>query len=518
MDITRDDFIKNLGLKLPSAPINYYRIERMQETIPLVGRKALISIKGYNGETAATYAVLLWSDKLDCAIMGPTYMSLDGEYRRYMLLPDQIEEIANSQEYGAAYDSIIDEFTQGNLIFHADLFGADESVEAEMANSRLPLTLFIISWMMFGEDIRNHHMEAHANASFINLFAMTPAPPKLDVELKYGAKIIPLPNGIQQNEIILSKRATELVIMGIAYGLPITLYPIFVPGAHAGLFDNFVSHKKYQVSEAVKLLHKRKDTVKAVRPDVLAIRKSVILSPSAVVLLTEDMGETLYDFLYSQDGKVAESILFDISYNLLCLHSKAGILHGDLHLRNCTVQLRDRAVIRLLEDTYVLPAGPRAGIIDFSRAVSWEETHRLEKITGFQMAEKLLQKDAEYNSDNGAKALYFKLTTIYDMIWFLKKLRDMLKPKHGKVDRIEEMLAWCKQKKSQLKESTYASENEFEWPMQDFIDAMFAGLKGAIPRDGSQSEWYNYNKQDIIDNAPEVVEGGAAEIEAWMLW
>jgi hypothetical protein len=481
-----------------------FRALKAVEMLPLVdGKRSIISIKGYNGETAATYAISVWSNKLEFVIVGPTYMSLDGEYRRYMLLPDDISKIIDSQEYEDAYSLIIDEFTQGNLIFHADLFNCSQEVEAEIANSRLPLSLFIICWMMFGDPIKENTLATHANLGFIKLFDIPITAPTLSANPTYGAKLTPMTNG---SELMLAAKANGLILDGICYGVPLTLQPIFIPDAHAGLFDNFVSHKKYQLAAAIDAIRKRRDIKSEFHP---------MRTEGATLVLTEDVGDTLYDFL--ADNSDINGIIFDIAYTLLCLHSKVGILHADLHLRNCTVINRGSTSIRLLEDTYLRPAGPRGSIIDFSRSISWEETHKLEKLTGFETVDVDNLKDATAG-ENGSRELYFKLVSIVDMEWFLLKLHEVVDKNY-----IKEMYEWCKNMRHHLEKAKYNSVNEFEWPMQEFIDKYFAELKG-VP--GKVDEEYDYNKPCdsalTADWAPVAVKPiavvGGVELEGWMLY
>lgn len=483
-----------------------FRALRAVEMLPLVeGKRSIISIKGYNGETAATYAILVWSNKLEFVIVGPTYMSLDGEYRRYMLTPDGVSRVIDSPEYEEAYNLIIDEFTQGNLIFHADLFNYNPEVESEIANSRLPLSLFIICWMIFGEPIRENKLATHANLGFIKLFDIPISCPVIPIVPTYGAKIIPMSNG---SELVLATKANGLVLDGICYGVPLTLPPIFISDAHAGLFDNFVSHKKYQLAAAVDAIRKRKD---------LPSKPHRVHASGATLALTEDVGDTLFDFIRDKKADI-KGIIFDIAYTLLCLHSKVGILHADLHLRNCTVVNRGSATIKLLEYTYNRPAGPRGSIIDFSRSISWEETDKLEKLTGFDTADIANLKDA-LDGENGSRELYFKLVSIVDMEWFLLKLHEVMPDPD-----VSLMHEWCKNMRHHLEKAKYNSVNEFEWPMQEFIDKHFEALKGTIR---NPDEEYNYNQPcegvltaewSPVKTVATPQKAGGVEAEAWMFY
>ncbi len=94
----------------------------------------------------------------------------------------------------------------------------------------------------------------------------------------------------------------------------------------------------------------------------------------------------------------------------------------------------------------------------------------------------------------------------------------------GGTPRITEMYEWCKNMRHNLEKTKYNSVNEFEWPVQEFIDKHFSEMKGTI---ASADEEYNYNQpcNSVLTNwkpveipAVEPAKKGGVEAEDWMFY
>jgi hypothetical protein len=202
--------------------------------------------------------------------------------------------------------------------------------------------------------------------------------------LKVGQKIIPLT--IQEvltrdialgvwKEVIIGNLCSNLVINGIAPGFAVSGPWFFLQGVDSGLYDNMAMHEKFNFSSDIlslnKMLKDARDLVwrdgNAGTADLDSLAKQindtlrysaayVTITDVSIVSLSQWIGSTIRDWprmlrtyrlnnlnvawvtLHTFDNPhVFTKYIFDWIYSCHAMNSRAGILHGDLHLNNITV-------------------------------------------------------------------------------------------------------------------------------------------------------------------------------------
>jgi hypothetical protein len=125
--------------------------------------------------------------------------------------------------------------------------------------------------------------------------------------------------------------------------------------------------------------------------------EELIVSDNGIVVISEYVGRTVNDIAESlKSDEYNKSVgsmfskpdefskyMFDVTYALLCMNSRIGIIHGDLHLNNTTIQhmfksyihgdsrtiKKNKFVLYIMEkDVFVFKDTGKVGtVIDFSR-------------------------------------------------------------------------------------------------------------------------------------------------------
>jgi hypothetical protein len=180
-------------------------------------------------------------------------------------------------------------------------------------------------------------------------------------------------------ELYFTRQATDLIINFNTPALPAYHKYIYGQHAHAGLFDNMSQLIKYQNSrigdELIKLIHnadsvtynQRKRELGYIHPEFKHISRTlhdeikyaedhIVLRDVVVGMVMQHTGKTLKDHLtyienyppedqfhqlyhsaYTVDEYSIKHI-FECIYTAHCLHTKLGIVHGDIHINNITMQ------------------------------------------------------------------------------------------------------------------------------------------------------------------------------------
>ncbi len=163
------------------------------------------------------------------------------------------------------------------------------------------------------------------------------------------------------NEVATWAGAVDLVLNAICPCVAVASTWFFVHGvgkSAASLFNRKETRARIALSETVRLT-----------PADARVDK--ILSDTAVCMVGEHVGPTF--------GQAAANVttkhVFEIVYAALCLHSRMGKIHGDLHCDNVTLAATaadptHHVMYIIGEDSYVFDGADRFGcIIDFSRVV-----------------------------------------------------------------------------------------------------------------------------------------------------
>lgn len=233
-------------------------------------------------------------------------------------------------------------------------------------------------------------------------------------------------------ELYISSTLSNLCHNLISPSFPYVVGWQIIQHAHAGLFENLATFEKYKDSDTVAQIsaglreidkhnyingsieegprnNKFMRLSKRIQDAIVYADSTIKLTDLAFVMTQEWIGPTLADMavwlsapggdpnnkrapprgvpsslvqLYSRK-KEFDKIVFEFIYGFYCMNSRAGVIHGDLHMNNATMHyfanlvrlesedVRPSAVYILAHDLiYLFPhIGVYAGIIDFSRSL-----------------------------------------------------------------------------------------------------------------------------------------------------
>lgn len=243
---------------------------------------------------------------------------------------------------------------------------------------------------------------------------------------KIGQKLIPLNvtesleafklNHKPWRELLISKRAGDLVINAISPNFSIIGEFFYIKGSTKMLFDKSSQYRRMEQSEvateivehlvmsqnlAKKQISKRKITNwvnekfhklnDKISDPIKFSKREIIMSDVTLAILSEYVGHTLSNIInHNEHNMFSKSIgcplsekgfpmfsryIFDICYACFCLNTKIGVIHSDLHLNNATIgkltDAEDTHIKYIIGDTeFVLPhVGGYGCLIDFSRGI-----------------------------------------------------------------------------------------------------------------------------------------------------
>lgn len=236
-------------------------------------------------------------------------------------------------------------------------------------------------------------------------------------------------------EYLISNKCNDFVINSIAPGFSIILDWFYIKNSKKGLYDNKSQYDRmknseiakdilrilyeaqrgtYFASENLQGINKTAGDIKNwVNPKFKKLKEKIddpinysieeiIMSEVTLAFANEYVGRTFADCVtLVGSSKIFDSMIghpfkdsgydyfakyvFDICYNLYCINSKLGLIHGDFHLNNATIGAlynpgkdfvlnKDKAnrVVYVIDDEYqfVFPNNSYFGcLIDFSRAI-----------------------------------------------------------------------------------------------------------------------------------------------------
>jgi hypothetical protein len=427
---------------------------------------------------------------------------------------------------------------------------------------------------------------------------------------KIGQKLIPLTIAESQNpfdikykpwrEYLISIYLSNFIINNISPGFFIINSWFYIKNSRKGLYDNDIQYEKMHRSElAVQITEllsraqiythenigkgnliknndinsylslKFKNLYDKIQKPITYAKEDIIMSNVTLAIMSEYVGRTLWDMIlltkssnyynkligspFSLQGyPIFSKYMFELCYNLYCMNSIAGIIHGDLHLNNATINsilYKTTIDINNIEnpnDLYVLgdennqyifkTSGYFLCIIDFSRSIILPEkinnfvdltlpkTYKIiNDIKGFQIeqVEKLLNLYLNYATDNESnkdelRILFknsfeavFKLLTSIDIYGITDKLLKMfklndntiIKPHKNCIDLLEKMNTYSQEfltleMNKLISDKTYEKNIlEMEWPLLLIIKHCFYENLINNVKIGDIINVFNYNNK-----------------------
>lgn len=510
--------------------------------------------------------------------LGGTYQSQDGEYRnglimwrQYLILAEHYADIIKVIE-----DHIVSKLTSGQLQIQADIYYPhnthnQSSIEEYINTSRLAINMLVFCWLRdHSKKSQNHLLPNYTDmisslvdspitidniggiSDHISYFCVSPDEKHL--HLQVGQKVMPLTyiealstNDINCDiwkEIYVNNIASNLVINLISPSFSVINNWFYIQSAHAGLFDNLSMHDKYQYSEVsdtistslkeankynyvdnqyindkfLKVSHHIAKTLHYIDSDIR-------LTDLAICVTSEHVGLTLRDAI--NDDTITIKYLFEYMYALLCMHSKLGVMHCDLHMNNMTIhkfydheahkeylKMPPKIVYVIGEHVYVFDHnGCYASIIDFSRSLMGNKTqitHRFGKKFAesyiLKQRAKLLEiipkhiQDAYTNNVTSIVSsdfeLAFKIFSVLDAMSVLEAFKNVKNQELAAL--ASSMLTQCN---NQLRDNLMNPSNDLEWPLMSLITDNFSEyLLSNNDTSGSIAmELFNYNNNMEYD-------------------
>lgn len=410
-----------------------------------------------------------------------------------------------------------------------------------------------------------------------------------DTATKIGQKIIPLsiyetqhPFNIRfkpWREYLISSHLSNYVVNNISAGFFITNSWFYIKNSRKGLFDNEIQYEKMQRSElAIQITellnraqlytheniakkikkissktldsfisNKFKELSKKIQTPIDYAKEDIIMSNVALCILSEYVGRTIWDVvLLSKSSAYYDKLIghpftlngyplfakymFELCYNLYCMNSISGLIHGDLHLNNATLnslsytnvrsidEITNPKVLYVLGDEknqYIFPTvGYYLCLIDFSRSIvlpekipvlhdpSLPKTYEiLDNIKEFQneQVERLLSLYIHYTSDSSSykdelRILFknkfeavFKLLSTIDLYGVTHKLLHMfklndstvVKPHKNCIDLLQKINNFSQQYFTKEMNKLISNKEyektvlEMEWPIYTIIKNCF---------------------------------------------
>jgi hypothetical protein len=436
-------------------------------------------------------------------------------------------------------------------------------------------------------------------------------------DTKIGQKIIPLSISEAQNpfniryspwrEYLISLHLSDLVVNYVSPGFFITNEWFYIKNARKGLFDNDIQYEKMHRSELAEqitnlliradyythenidaknkkskyikntnkltdswITNKFKILSKKIQDPIQYAKEEIIMSNVALVFISEYVGRTILDVIslcksspyynklvgepFTLDGyPLFTKYMFDICYNLYCMNSISGLIHGDLHLNNATLKASSYKHIRNIKDIqnptvlyvlgdleteqFILPTVIyNICIIDYSRSIilpdkinqfhdkSLPKSYQLlsnAKEFQLEQVERLLAiyihftSDSDYNIDdlrvmfkNKFEAV-FKLITSADIYSFTQKLitifnlndKSIVAPHKlcmellKKINKASEHFLTVEMNKLILDGNYEKTILEMEWPLFTIIKSCFYEKNILHNKSGNIIEVFNINNK-----------------------
>jgi hypothetical protein len=447
--------------------------------------------------------------------------------------------------------------------------------------------------------------------------------PSNPIKNKLGQKLIPLTIAESQNpfdirykpwrEYLISIYLSNFIVNNISPGFFITNTWFYIKNSRKGLYDNEIQYEKMRRSELAiqitelltraqvytqsniqqskinneinsKLSSKFKNLYDKIQEPIIYAKEDIIMSNVTLCIISEYVGRTMWDVMLASkssnyynkiignpfllDGfPIFTKYMFELCYNLYCMNSVAGIIHGDLHLNNATINTINYNKINPISsiinpmDMYVLgdsknqyifkTTGYFLCIIDFSRSIilpekimnfvddslpkTFNKQKDMKQFYNTQSKQLLniylnFTGDDEYNRDdllilfrNNFEAV-FKLLTSLDVYGFTDKMlkmymlnkNNLIKPHKKCIDLLEKMKsaseAFCiiEMNKLILDNSYEKIVADMEWPISTIIKQCFHENLVLNMEVGNIINVYNINNKikyslNKLENFPPII-------------
>jgi hypothetical protein len=415
-------------------------------------------------------------------------------------------------------------------------------------------------------------------------------------------------------EYFINLRLTDLVVNNITPGFPITTNWLFIKNTDQHVFDNPMQYTRMEKSahamritdilaqarflagqhiKPSQILLQDEDSSMEFRmgkrdkrmvtswlskefqmlhdgidDDIKNAQLNIIMSNVAFCIFSEFVGRTLYESIFitkkspyyrslvsnmfSEAGYTNfERYMFEIAYNLYCAVSKFGIIHGDLHLHNITindifykmwtnVSIKDPKVLYCLDPGVEFVFDTNfyyMTVIDFSRSIldptrvnifRHEHLHKtfdlvddaklFEKQQIDSLIEYLYSCKPEYKEKgvllyNGLIthfSIFFKILSVLDLYMIMLRLSDFLQMRNehhftlyeGSINLVKQIFAECDLFLTNALEEVLLGDSSIEdkylnaeWPTLTIIKKIFKHrMLGVTEIDAEQIiDVYNYN-------------------------
>ena len=387
---------------------------------------------GRSRDNSIIYAILYLNGNIpEYICLGYSYISADGEYRGKFISYQTFEQLYSARE--DIFEDMI--YTPDPYELWSEYIPNTDGVickglDEYIANSRLPFRLYSLTLShIYSSKIAPEIGKSHINKNYLELIA-----PRNEAESKQAFSTLksiftstvtvrsdnkPVINSCgltgQKYTIMTARELAEfgnirhpiwlqvycntiisdLLLNRVCIGAPLYLGWFILPFS-IGMFDNPAMLNKIKKSEQFKKItgfmrNVHQDTnvyqtfANALEDPITVAESRIILSDYVVCEVSEYVGLTIGNYIkldMLEHGDIYSNIdflaryMFDICYSLYCFNSILGIMQGDLHLNNCTLNNIVR-VPRTLSvqyeigrDVYTFPDLLSSGcVIDFSRAI-----------------------------------------------------------------------------------------------------------------------------------------------------
>jgi hypothetical protein len=384
------------------------------------------------------------SNQIEYVCISPTYDSRDGEYRRHFMTYDLFQKSYEEllSQLSKIEEKILELISKNEISIDVDFYPKDLSAKAQqtLEKERLTIRLLASTIHLYAESPPQIHTITSFIAAMkdlgeeIAIFSLNPEERGksyfgIGAKMKFfpegGQKMIPMTlkavmemediNYAEWRELLIGQIASNLVISGVSQNFPLMNQWMLIEGSDIGLFENKTMHEKFYRSDTTeKSVESLRTARKIIKPEIGSsaaavsfdahIHESVeiaqgylLMSEITLCSTMEHTHTTLGNFpnAYSRSYAVAiyhenfvtnldhfKKVVFDVLYGAHCLHTKAHVVHSDLHTNNITlhhlarIRKEDNAIEAYVcgeegeINTYVLPhPGITGCLIDFSRSI-----------------------------------------------------------------------------------------------------------------------------------------------------
>ena len=370
------------------------------------------------------YAFIYWRDELDnpeYVCIGPTYTSMDGEYRSLFISYDKFVELIDCSKIEQYEEFVINMLElESELELNVHIYPFSEPIQDYIEKTRLPIMTFALALTMI-------NLPPHTNKNYMQIMNTINARSAVKdfTTLKsltadqviegLGQKLQIMPAGNISDihspiwrEIQIMQDASNLVINFITPSFPIYNRSIRLD-SDADMYDNEINKNRFAkniISTNAVLTISQNDNILeyhipyTLSSDLLGGLKKLnslnMISDFSVLHLMEHVGLTLGSLQPVEikrifESKIGAKHIFELLYAMHCLHFKIGVIHGDFHKNNGTIasriphgskfndiisddQINDVEMFitgpRGEADSYIFPStSETACLIDFSRVI-----------------------------------------------------------------------------------------------------------------------------------------------------